>query len=349
VALRLADAPRATHDVDVEGDAHGGPHLPVMAARVVELLTEGLAADPVVLVDATVGAAGHAATLLAAHPAAHLVGFDRDPDALALARRRLAAYGSRVTLVHAPYDEMTDHVTPVVQHVGAPPAGVLYDLGVSSMQLDRGERGFSFRSEAPLDMRMDPTAGPAAADLVNELGIGELVDLIRRYGEDRNARRIAEAIVAARPVRTTTQLADIVLHAVPAAVRRTSTVHPATRTFQALRIAVNQELERFEASLPQALELVAQGGRIAVLSYHSLEDRITKRFFSDAATGCICPPDLPVCGCGRVPLVRPLTRGAEQADQTEVADNPRARSARLRVAQRAVPNPAGFPPVRDPE
>ena len=326
----------------------GGPHLPVMVDRITALLTEGLTAAPVLLVDATLGAGGHAAALLAALPDAHLVGFDRDPDALDLARRRLSVYEERLTLVHAGYDEFNHHLAPVVERTGNPPAGVLYDLGVSSMQLDRAERGFSFRTDAPLDMRMDPTEGPTAADLVNELTVGALVDLIRRFGEERNARRIAEAIVAARPLRTTRDLADAVLAVTPAAVRRQSATHPATRTFQALRIAVNRELERFEASLPQALESLAQGGRIAVLSYHSLEDRITKRFFTDAATGCICPPDLPVCGCGRVPSVRAITRGAVQPAEDEIAANPRARSAKFRAVERIAPH-AAYPVVRETE
>jgi 16S rRNA (cytosine1402-N4)-methyltransferase len=300
------------------------PHAPVLVDRVVELL----AATSGVLVDATVGAGGHAAALLASAPHVSLVGFDRDPDALGLARRRLAAYGERVTLVHAGYDALAAHV-PRDERVGA----VLYDLGVSSMQLDRPERGFSFRADAPLDMRMDPTSGSTAAELVDAVDVDELTDLIRRYGEERHARRIARAIVAARPVTTTGALADVVVAAVPARERH-GAIHPATRTFQALRIAVNAELERFSASLPQALELLAPGGRIAVLSYHSLEDRIAKRFFSDAAAGCICPPDLPVCGCGRVPLVRPLTRGAEQASPAEVAVNARARSAKLRAVEK---------------
>jgi 16S rRNA (cytosine1402-N4)-methyltransferase len=326
----------------------GGPHLPVMVDRITALFADGLTTGSVLLVDATVGAGGHAAALLAALPDAHLVGFDRDPQALDLARARLAVHGERVTLIHAGYDELNYHLAPVVERTGNPPAGVLYDLGVSSMQLDRAERGFSFRTDAPLDMRMDPTVGPTAADLVNELTVGALVDLIRRFGEERNARRIADAIAAARPLRTTRELADAVLAVTPAAVRRQSATHPATRTFQALRIAVNRELERFEASLPQALASLAQGGRMAVLSYHSLEDRITKRFFSDAATGCICPPDLPVCGCGRVPSVRTVTRGAVPPAEAEIAANPRARSAKFRAVERVAPQ-AAFPPVRATE
>ncbi len=322
-----------------------------MVDRVTDLLAIS-GSEPAVLVDATVGAAGHAGALLAVSgPAVHLVGFDRDEDALALAGRRLAAYRDRVTLVHAPYDELARHVTPVVERVG-PLMGVLYDLGVSSLQLDRAERGFSFRAEGPLDMRMDRSAQVTAAQLVNESSADDLARLIKSLGEERFARRIAAAIVRARPLHTTTALAQVVADAVPAATRRPGH-HPATRTFQALRIAVNTELDRFDASLPQALELShdggplpdplpaaagqttpGRGGRIVVLSYHSLEDRIAKRFFSDAAAGCICPPDLPVCGCGRVPLIRHLTRGAGRPDAGEVAGNPRARAARLRAVER---------------
>jgi 16S rRNA (cytosine1402-N4)-methyltransferase len=333
-----------------DGESRGAPHLPVL----VERLTDELAVrgpEPAVLVDATLGAAGHAAALLAASgEGTHLVGFDRDPDALELARRRLAAYGDRVTFVHAPFDELAEHVAGVRDRHG-PVLGVLYDLGVSSMQLDRGERGFSFRSSAPLDMRMDPSSPTTAADLVNDLPTGELAELLRTLGEERLAGRIAEAIVAARPLATTTELAEVVTAAVPAAVRRKPT-HPATRTFQALRIAVNGELDRFRASLPQALELAApspqagapgadlRGGRVAVLSYHSLEDRIAKQVFAEAAAGCICPPDLPVCGCGREPAVTIRTRGAERPGEDEIRRNPRARSARLRIAERThVRNP----------
>ncbi len=301
-----------------------------MRDRVVELLAARRAG---VLVDATVGAAGHAAALLSASDQrAHLLGFDRDPDALVLAARRLTAYGDRVTLVHAGYERLGDYVEPLTDRAG-PLLGILYDLGVSSMQLDLAERGFSFRTEAPLDMRMDPGEGPPAAELVNTLDAAELAHILREYGEERLARRIATAIVRARPLHTTTQLAEVVNAAVPVPVRH-GRLHPATRTFQALRIAVNRELDRFAASLPQALELVAPGGRVVVLSYHSLEDRSAKHSFADAATGCICPPELPVCGCGRVPRVRSLTRGAERPEADEVARNPRARAAKLRAVEK---------------
>jgi len=298
-------------------------HVPVLRDRVVALLAGHLPATARgVLVDATLGAGGHAAALLAAAPpGVSLVGIDQDPDALALAGERLAPHGDRVHLVHARFDALAEVVRPVLDRAG-PLLGVLYDLGVSSMQLDRGERGFSFRADAPLDMRMDPTRGQTAADLVNS----------------------ADAAALARVLRD----------ALPAALRHRSgrTSDPATRTFQALRIAVNDELPAFRASLPQALELAPPGdglgrptepvpGRVAVLAYHSLEDRIAKRVFADAARGCVCPPDLPVCACGREPLVRPLTRGAETPDADEVARNPRARSARLRAVEvlRAAPPP----------
>lgn len=290
-------------------------HEPVMLDRCVELLA--VPSGAAVLVDATVGAAGHAAALLAASgPEVVLVGFDRDPDALALARRRLAAYGDRALLLHAGYDELAERVAPVVAEVG-PLLGVLYDLGVSSLQLDRAERGFSFRADAPLDMRMDPTAGETAAELLERLDVDALTRILRDYGEERYARRIATAIVRRRPVTTTAALAEVVTAAVPAAARR-APIHPATRTFQALRIAV--------------------------LSYHSLEDRIAKRVLRDATTGCVCPPDLPVCACGRVPRARWLTRGSERPDEAETARNPRARSARLRAVELL----AAAPPPDDP-
>jgi 16S rRNA (cytosine1402-N4)-methyltransferase len=342
VAVRLSTGGAAIMEPPVS-------HEPVLVERVTALLAWD---GPGVLVDATVGAGGHAAALLARSGApVHLVGFDRDARALELADRRLAAYRDRVTLVHDGYDRLAVHLEPVLAAHG-PLVGILYDLGVSSMQLDDAGRGFSFRADAPLDMRMDPDGGGAtAADLVNGADVGDLTHWLQAYGEERFARRIARAIVAARPLQTTRQLADVVTEAVPAPARGGG--HPATRTFQALRIVVNRELDRFSASLPQALGLLAppspagpapatagsrgRGGRVAVISYHSLEDRIAKRTLTAAATGCICPPDLPVCACGREPDVRLLTRGAERPDDVEVARNPRARSARLRAAERIAP------------
>jgi len=322
-------------------------HLPVLRDRVVGLLAGDLPPDARgVLVDATLGAGGHAAALLAATPpGVTLVGIDQDPDALELAGERLAPFGDRVVLLHARFDALAERVAPLLETAG-PLLGVLYDLGVSSMQLDRGERGFSFRADAPLDMRMDTTRGSTAADLVNGSDAAALVRILREYGEEPQARRIAEALVRARPLATTGELARVVRDALPAAVRHRSgrTADPATRTFQALRIAVNAELDTFRASLPQALELAPpaahpgrptglRGGRVAVLAYHSLEDRIAKRAFADAARGCVCPPDLPVCACGREPLARLLTRGAESPGHDEVDRNPRARSARLRAVE----------------
>jgi 16S rRNA (cytosine1402-N4)-methyltransferase len=316
-------------------------HEPVLLDEIVDLLA--VSDGPGVIVDATVGMGGHAVALLArSADDVSLIGFDRDPDALELAERRLAAFRSRVHLLHAGYDEMAARVRPLSAELG-PVRAVLYDLGVSSLQLDRGERGFSFQHDAPLDMRMDPSAPTTAADLVNEASVEELRDILRDYGEERHAGRIARAIVAARPLRTTGELVDVVRGALPRAAR-TGPRHPATRTFQALRIATNDELDVFRASLPQALELAtptttssARGGRVAVLSYHSLEDRIAKRIFTDAVTGCICPPGLPVCGCGREPRARLLVRGVVRPSDEEIARNRRARSAKLRAVEMLPP------------
>ena len=316
-------------------------HEPVLTREIVELLAvhEG----PGIIVDATVGMGGHAVALLA-HSAEDvaLVGFDRDPDALELAARRLAAFRSRVHLLHAGYHELLARVEPLRAELG-PVKAVLYDLGVSSLQLDRGERGFSFQHDAPLDMRMDPSATTTAADLVNDATVERLRAILRDYGEERHAGRIARAIVAARPLRTTAELVDVVRAALPRGAR-TALRHPATRTFQALRIAVNDELNLFRASLPQALELAtpttpssARGGRVAVLSYHSLEDRIAKRIFVDAVTGCVCPPGLPVCGCGRQPRARLLIRGVTRPSDEEIQRNRRARSAKLRAVEMLPP------------
>lgn len=326
-------------------------HVPVLRDRVVQLLRIETGAG--LLIDATLGAGGHAAALLeASAPGVHLCGFDRDPRALALAEQRLSQHRDRVTLTHAGYDEMADRVTGLVATHG-PVLGVLYDLGLSSMQLDESGRGFAFRVDDPLDMRMDPTSDePDAATLVNSLETAALADLLFEYGEERHARHIARAIVLARPIRTTVELADVVRGAVPPVVRHGRT-HPATKTFQALRIAVNAELDRFSASLPQALDLLQpaltasdaehpRGGRAVVLSYHSLEDRIAKRVFADAMAGCVCPPDLPVCVCGREPWIRDLVHGIERPDESEITANARARSAKLRAVEKIAPTPEYF-------
>ena len=308
-------------------------HVPVMRERVVEVLTDAVDGP---FVDATLGAAGHASAVARSRAAryghAHLIGIDRDTHALALAEQRLADLPStiRVDLVHARFDALVQ----VCEDLGDPhPAAVLFDLGISSMHVDQPERGFSYRHEGPLDMRMDPTAPLTAATVVNEYAPADLVRVLREYGEERFADRIVRAIVAARPLTTTTELADIVRNAIPAAARRHGG-HPATRTFQALRIEVNTELDALARVLPDAVELLVPGGVCAVLAYHSLEDRIVKRAFADAARGCICPPDLPVCGCGREPLVEHVIRRPERPDETETQRNPRASAARLRVVRR---------------
>ncbi len=308
-------------------------HVPVLRARIAALLADAVDGP---YVDATLGAGGHARAVLEArlarHGHAHLIGIDRDTDALALAEATLSGLPDtvRVDLVHATFDAL-DAVLDDLEV--AHPAAILLDLGISSMHVDRPERGFSYRQQGPLDMRMDPTAERTAADVVNGYAPAELVRVLRRYGEERFADRIVRAIVAARPLTTTTELAEVVRDAIPAAARRHGG-HPATRTFQALRIEVNGELDALAAMLPAAVERLAPGGVCAVLAYHSLEDRIVKRSFADAARGCICPPDLPVCGCGRVPLVDHVIRRPERPDDTEITTNPRASAARLRAVRR---------------
>lgn len=311
------------------------PHTPVLLDRVVSLLAD---APDGPIVDATLGAGGHAAAVTAARRArygrAQLVGIDHDPSALELAAERLAGLTAEpdveVALRRARFDELPQ----VLDELGIDAvAGVLLDLGVSSMHLDRAERGFSYRREGPLDMRMDPDQPRTAGDLVNHLPERELADLLHRHADERFARQIARRIVDARPLTSTTELAEVVRSAVPAAARRTGG-HPATRTFQALRIAVNDELAALDAVLPVALDRLAPGGVAVCLSYHSLEDRRVKRAFADAARGCICPPGLPVCGCGRTPLVEPLVRRPERPGEAEIAANPRASAARLRAVRR---------------
>jgi 16S rRNA (cytosine1402-N4)-methyltransferase len=298
-------------------------HEPVMADEIVALLGD---VPPGLTVDATVGGGGHARALLEARPRARLLGLDRDEEALAAAGRALAPFGDRVRLHHARSDEMRGFVDE-------PVAGVLFDLGVSSYQLDQAERGFSYRVDAPLDMRMDRTSPRTAADVVNEADAHELARLFAENGEARFARRIAARIVEHRPITTTLQLAEVVRDAIPAAARRTGG-HPAKRVFQAVRIAVNDELAVLPGALDEAIDLLVPGGRCVVLAYHSGEDRIAKDRFRHAATGgCVCPPGLP-CGCGAEPTVRLLTRGARKPTAAEVARNPRAASARLRAVER---------------
>jgi len=308
-------------------DPHEFHHLPVMVDRIVELFAP---VPPGVLVDATVGGGGHARALLAAIPQLQLLGLDQDEQALAAARDVLADFEGRVTLRHARFDQLT---STLQESTDAPVAGVLFDLGVSSPQLDVPGRGFSYRADAPLDMRMDRSRPRTAADVVNGYDELALRRVLRQHGDERHAPRIARAIVAARPIATTTQLADVIRDAIPAPARRRGG-HPAKRSFQAIRIEVNEELDVLPRALDQAVEALQPRGRCAVLAYHSGEDRIVKAKFRDAATGgCTCPPGLP-CSCGATPVVRLLKRGAWKPDGDEVARNRRAESARLRAVEK---------------
>jgi 16S rRNA (cytosine1402-N4)-methyltransferase len=319
-------------DADAAGGPAGARHVPVLLPRVAALLEPALRDRPAVVVDATLGLGGHAAALLAAHPRLTLVGLDRDPQALALAGRRLVAFADRTHLVHAVYDRIAD----VLGELGLPRVdGVLFDLGVSSLQLDAEERGFSYARDADLDMRMDPGAGPTAADVLNTYPVPELARVLREYGEERFASRIAAAVArrrAQRPLRRSGELVELLYEAVPAASRRTGG-HPAKRTFQALRIEVNGELAALATALPAAVDALAVGGRIVVLAYHSLEDRMVKRELAERARSRT-PEGLPVELPGHGPELRLLTRGAEVAGDDEIADNPRAASVRLRAAER---------------
>ena len=302
-------------------------HLPVMEAEVVELFGPVPAG---VIVDATVGGGGHAHAVLASLPHVRLVGLDQDPAAVDAARDRLEVFGDRAMIVQARFD----HLVPVMSSLGIEElSGVLFDLGVSSHQFDRPERGFSYRFDAPLDMRMDPAGTTTAADLVNNLDESELSDLLRTFGDERFSTRIARAIVSARPVLTTIRLAEIVRDAIPAPARRRGG-HPAKRTFQALRLVVNDELGVLPVAIEAALSSLTVGGRCVVLSYHSGEDRIVKAGFRRAATGgCTCPDRLP-CVCGAMPSVRLLKQGSRKPTVAEVSANPRAESARLRAVEK---------------
>ena len=319
-------------DADAAGGPAGARHVPVLLPRVIELLDPALRDRPAVLVDATLGLGGHAAALLAAHPRLTLVGLDRDPQALALAGRRLVAFSDRTHLVHAVYDRIAD----VLGELRLPRVdGVLFDLGVSSLQLDATERGFSYSRDADLDMRMDPDRGQTAADVLNTYPVPELARVLREYGEERFASRIATAIArrrAQRPLLRSAELVELLYEAVPAASRRTGG-HPAKRTFQALRIEVNDELNVLRRAIPAAIDAIGVGGRVVVESYHSLEDRIVKQAFT-AATKSDVPVDMPFVPAGHEPTLRLVTRGAEKAVEPELTDNPRAASVRLRAIER---------------
>lgn len=312
-------------------------HQPVMQDEVVDLFS---AVPPGIVVDATVGGAGHSHALLSTHSHIRIVGLDQDPTAVKAARSRLSAFGDRAVVIHSRFDYLKSVLSSLTVEEGRIEegrieeiSGVLFDLGVSSHQFDQPDRGFSYRFEAPLDMRMDPNSTTTAADLVNDLGEKELAEILQTYGDERFARRIAKAITTSRPIATTTELAEIVRGAIPAPARRTGG-HPAKRTFQALRLVVNDELNVLPPALEAALSLLAPSGRCVVLAYHSGEDRIVKAHFRRAATGgCTCPQGLP-CVCGAKPTVRLLKQGSRKPSSAEVESNPRSESARLRAVEK---------------
>jgi 16S rRNA (cytosine1402-N4)-methyltransferase len=312
--------------VDPPDDADTSPHTPVLFNEVLSALSPGPGSR---IIDGTVGAAGHAVGILAAsEPDGTLLGLDRDPTALELAGERLFKYGSRVYLRQGSFADITSHTTSIgwgsVQ-------GVLLDLGLSSLQLSDPQRGFSFRHKGPLDMRFDPSQPRTASDLVNHLDEERLAEILRNFGEEPKAGRIARAIVSARPIEHTQELAELVERVAGVRKRR---IHPATRTFQALRIAVNDELNSLEIGLAQSVRILAPEGILAVISFHSLEDRIVKRFFREESSECNCPPKQPICTCEAIPSLSILTRKPIRPSEGEVERNPRARSARLRVAMK---------------
>ncbi len=300
-------------------------HQPVLYHEIILALQP---ISPGHYIDATVGAGGHAWGILkACEPEGMLLGLDLDPQALELAHQRLDAFGERAVLMQASYTTLQDQLRRLgwesVQ-------GILIDLGVSSMQLDTPARGFSFQSEGPLDMRFNPNQPISASELVNRLSEAELAELIWRLGEESQSRRIARAICQARPLQTTSQLSEVIIRA----VGRQGRLHPATRTFQALRMAVNQELQAIEAFMPQAIHALSPGGRLAMITFHSLEDRLVKQFLRRESRNCICPPRQPVCTCHHTPSLREVNRHPITPGETETQANPRARSAKLRVAEK---------------
>lgn len=301
------------------------PHLSVLYKDIIHALSPRAGGR---YIDGTLGAGGHAAGILAASaPDGELLGLDLDPQALAIAAERLAGFGGRAHIVRASYLEMAAQAKALGWDQVD---GIVLDLGVSSMQLDNAGRGFSFLQDGPLDMRFDPARGSSAADLVNSLSESDLADIIFRYGEERLSRKIARIIVQHRPFTTTRQLADLVLKTIGKRER----IHPATRTFQALRIAVNGELDAVESVLPLALELLRPGGRLAVISFHSLEDRIVKTYFRRESRDCLCPPQQPVCTCGHRAAIIEVNRKPIEAGEEEIQVNARARSAKLRVIEK---------------
>jgi len=311
-------------------------HRPVLYHEIILALQPGRGE---LFVDCTLGAGGHAWGILdASSPDGRLLGMDIDPQALDIARQRLAAYGSRAIIIQASYVTMSHQLRQLGWRTVD---GVLLDLGLSSMQLDTPQRGFSFQADAPLDMRFDPRNPVRAVDLVNALSEAELTDLLLRFGDERNSRKIAQAIIRSRPLSTTGQLADVVAGvaskrklAPGKRAGKKTRIHPATRTFQALRIAVNHELEALENILPQAIKALVPGGRLAVISFHSLEDRIVKQYFRRESKNCLCPPRQPICTCGHKAVLIEVNRRPIRPSPSELEQNPRARSACLRVVEK---------------
>ncbi|MGW7191441.1 16S rRNA (cytosine(1402)-N(4))-methyltransferase RsmH [Streptomyces sp. NBC_00667] len=307
-------------------------HVPVMLQRCLDLLAPALERPGAVVVDCTLGLGGHSEALLTRFPEVHLIGLDRDKEALRLSGERLAPFGERATLVHAIYADLAE----VLDGLGIPAVqGILFDLGVSSMQLDEADRGFAYAQDAPLDMRMDQTTGISAAEVLNTYAPGELVRILRQYGEEKQAKRIVSAIVRERgkePFSNSARLVEVIREALPQAAKRTGG-NPAKRTFQALRIEVNAELAGLERAIPAAVDRIAVGGRIAVLSYHSLEDRLVKQVFA-AGAASTAPPGLPVVPERYQPKLKLLTRGAELPTEEEIAENRRAAPARFRGVER---------------
>jgi 16S rRNA (cytosine1402-N4)-methyltransferase len=324
-------------------NAQTSGHKPVLLSETIELLAPKAGGT---YLDGTFGGGGHSRAILeASGPDGRVLALDADPDAIARAEalQREPEFGHRLMFVHANFASLADVAKA---HDFAPLDGILLDLGLSSFQLDQRERGFAFRFDAPLDMRFDPTTGTPASDLVNDASEQEIARILFEYGEEPKSRRIARAICRERdkaPILTTTQLAKVVSDAVGG--RRGSDTHPATRTFQALRIATNCEFEALEQALVGAADVLKPGGRLAVIAFHSLEDRIVKRFMQRESATCICPPEQPVCTCGHEPRLKRLTRQAVKPSAAEIAENPRSRSAILRVGER-LPEPMGFAGTR---
>ena len=302
------------------------PHVSVLYHQIISALRP---TSPGFYVDATIGAGGHALGILEnSSPHGQLLGMDVDPRALELSLQRLSFFNDRIHLVHSSYTELRNTLLTLGwEHVD----GIVIDLGVSSMQIDSPERGFSFQHDGPLDMRFDPSQPVSSEDIVNQSSEADLADLIWRYGEDRDSRRIARLIVQQRPFHSTLELASAISRGIR---HQPGAIHPATRTFQALRIAVNRELEGLEQFLPQAVEALNSGGRLAVISFHSLEDRIVKQYFRTESRDCICPPEQPVCNCGHKASITEINRRPITADPEEVAANIRARSAKLRIIEK---------------